>query len=598
MRSRARRRLLTLLAGTPLIQKISMAQAQEKPDGLPRSEQADRVRRLADAYFDALLDLDPLWASELGLASDDQAGRLVVEIAPSHRRMAQGVHARTMEQLRDIDATTLDADTAVLLGLTRWIAQDHLARLEHPDHLLPLDHQGFSVPFRMANALVGGLSPFRTAADFERHIERLRQLPAWCSQAIVNADEGLRHGIVHARPVLARLAPLLRDLAQGGRQSPYLAPLSAMPEGLQDKAGRALVERYRDVVDREVVPALRRLSDAFETRIVPKARASSGWSGLPGGQAWYAQWVRSHTTTELSAQDIHDIGLREVAQVAHRLRALQRRFGHEGDVRAFLQWHEQRPQSRPFRSEADVLDAYRRLNDKVSEALPGLFNRLPRARLEVWPEPELTKATAGEHYAAPSADGARPGVFFAPVPDATRYLARGMTTLFLHEAVPGHHLQVALAQELPLSRLQQHYFHTAFGEGWALYAETLGYELGLYGDPEAELGHLVMAMVRAVRLVVDTGIHAMGWSYDQAVQYFAVQTGYGERAAQLQIERYMAQPGQALAYAIGRMRLERLRDRQRASASERFSLARFHDFALQSGALPLPVLELSSPSSA
>lgn len=596
MRSRARRRLLQLLAGAPLTQAIGMTQAHDEPEPPRRGGPAAELRRLADSYFDALLDLDPLWASELGLASSEQAGRLAVEIAPAHRRMAQGVHARALAGLRAIEAATLDADAAVLHGLVYWIAQDHLARLQHPDHLLPLDQQGFAVPFRLANALVGGLSPFRTAADFERHVERLRQLPTWCDQAIVNADEGLRHGIVHARPVLSRLAPLLRGLAAGGAQSPYLAPLQARPQALQDGAGRALAARYLDVVDREVVPALRRLSDAFETRVLPKARPSSGWSALPGGPPWYAQWVRSHTTTEWSAQRIHDIGLAEVAQVAERLRALRRRFGHEGELREFMQWHEQRPQSRPFRSEAEVLDAYRRLNDRVQEALPGLFKRLPRARLEVWPEPELTKATAGEHYAAPSADGTRPGVFFAPVPDAARYLARGMTTLFLHEAVPGHHLQVALAQELPLSRLQQHYFHTAYGEGWALYAETLGYALGLYDDPEAHLGHLVMAMVRAVRLVVDTGIHALGWSYEQAVGYFAAHTGYGERAAQLQIERYMAQPGQALAYAIGRLRLEGLRDRRRASAPERFSLPSFHDFVLRSGALPLPVLERSAPA--
>jgi len=238
-----------------------------------------------------------------------------------------------------------------------------------------------------------------------------------------------------------------------------------------------------------------------------------------------------------------------------------------------------------------VLDAYAELNRRIAPQLTRLFGRIPKAPLEIRPEPELTRDTASDHYGAPAPDGSRPGIFYAVIPDPAQYTTPRMTTLFLHEGQPGHHYQTSLAQELPLTRMQRFFFYDAFGEGWALYAETLGHDMGLYDDPNAYLGHLGMAMLRAVRLVVDTGLHEQGWTREGAIEYLVANTGYPERDARAQIERYMVSPGQALSYAVGRMKIESLRDKARAALGERFSLAAFHDQVLGSGSMPLAVLE-------
>jgi uncharacterized protein (DUF885 family) len=312
---------------------------------------------------------------------------------------------------------------------------------------------------------------------------------------------------------------------------------------------------------------------------------------LPGGAAWYAQRVRSSTTTTLTPREIHALGLREVQRLRAEMAKVQVRYGFDGSLEAFLVWHAKRPEAAPFKTEQDVLDAYAGLNRRIEPQLPRLFGRLPKAALVIRPEPELTRDTASDHYNAPAPDGSRPGIFYAVITDPRAYTTPRMTTLFLHEGQPGHHVQTALAQELPLTRLQRFSWYDAYGEGWALYAETLGHQLGLYDDPNAYLGHLGLAMLRAVRLVVDTGIHDQGWSRERAIRYLMDNTGFPERDSRAQIERYMVAPGQALSYAIGRMKIESLRDKARSALGERFSLAAFHDQVLGSGSMPLAVLE-------
>src|SRR5205814_492356 len=222
---------------------------------------------------------------------------------------------------------------------------------------------------------------------------------------------------------------------------------------------------------------------------------------LAGGVGWYAQRVRSSTTTSLTPKEIHALGLAEVARLRGEMLKLQSHYGRSGSLQDFLIWHDKRPEARPFKSEREVLDAYAALNRRIAPQLPALFGRAPKAQLEIRPEPELTRDTASDHYEPPSPDGSRPGVYYAVITDPAAYATPRMTTLFLHEGQPGHHYQMALAQELPLTRLQRFWFYDAFGEGWALYAETLGHQLGLYEDPNAYLGHLSLAMLRAVRLV-------------------------------------------------------------------------------------------------
>jgi uncharacterized protein (DUF885 family) len=280
-----------------------------------------------------------------------------------------------------------------------------------------------------------------------------------------------------------------------------------------------------------------------------------------------------------------------VARLHAELAAVAPKLGYEGDPRTLLAWVRTSEGFRPFRSEQEILAAYRALDARVKARLPALFGRAPRAALDIRPEPELTRAAASDHYALPAADGSRPGIFWAVINDPKDYDASTMAALFLHEGQPGHHFQMALQQEMPLPRLRRHLWVNAFGEGWALYAETLGEELGLYADPVARVGALRLEMLRAARLVVDTGLHARGWTREQAIAYWVENVGSSQAQAANQVDRYMAWPAQALGYKVGSLQIQALRRRAQEALGTAFALSEFHDAVLGAGALPLSLLE-------
>jgi uncharacterized protein (DUF885 family) len=549
------------------------------------------VRALAERHFDMLLDAEPFYASMLGVATPRQAASLPMGIVPAQRRRQLAWDRRMLAALQRIDLRQLDEADTITHDVLRHNLEDAIAAARFPDHLLPVTHLPGNPLYVLANPT--SLSNFATAEDHERHLKRLAQVPDWCRQAIANLREGVRRGVVLPAVIIERVVPMLRTLAQPDpARSPFAEPGQRIPAAVPEATRRRLAQAYRDVVARQVAPAVARLAEVMDLEVRPHGRRTSGMGDLPDGRAWYAHLVRSATTTAtLGPAQIHALGLSEVDRLRGEMARVQAQYGFSGSLEDFLAWHGKRPEARPFRSEREVLDAYGELNRRIAPQLPRLFGRLPKAPLEIRAEPELTRDTASDHYDPPALDGSRPGIFYAVVHDPKDYATTRMASLLLHEGQPGHHYQAALSQELPLTRMQRFWFHDAHGEGWALYAETLGHELGLYADPDALLGHLGLAMLRAVRLVVDTGMHDQGWSRERAIQYLIANTGFGERDARAQIERYMVAPGQALSYAIGRMKIESLRDKAREALGERFSLAAFHDEVLGSGSVPLAVLE-------
>lgn len=593
---RTRRHLLqgglaAALAGPLAGPAAQAAPARRAAPPVPPRLPASAVRRLADQYFDARLEADPFLASFLGLATPAQAGQLPQEPTSADRQRERQRTAQMLRDLARVDPRPLGEAERITYDTLRHAVRSDLAALEHPQHLLPLDPMQDNPLLVLANAADNGLCAFATAADHEQHLKRLRQLPAWCAQATANLREGLRTGVVLPAPIVDRLLPLLQRLGEVSlARNPFFQPLLRLPPHLNDRDQRRLRDAYGPVLSQQVLPALRRLARFMAEDYRPRARSSDGLGALPGGAAWYAQAVRSATTTGLSPDRIHALGLREVERLKARLNDLRERMGFDGPLAAFHAWHAERPATRPFRTEAEVLAAYRALDDRIGAGLPALFHRLPRAALEIRPEPALTRDTASDHYTSPAVDGSRPGVFYAVIPEASRQATTGMATLLLHEGRPGHHLQVALAQELDLPRLQRHGGFEAYVEGWAHYAETLGYDLGLYADDDAHMGHLADTMLRAARLVVDTGLHAQGWTRERAMAYLSELTGYDERAARAEVERYMVWPGQALAYAVGRLGITALRDAARGRLGAAFSLPDFHEQVLGSGALPMDVL--------
>jgi uncharacterized protein (DUF885 family) len=341
-----------------------------------------------------------------------------------------------------------------------------------------------------------------------------------------------------------------------------------------------------------VLPAYRRLHDYLKNDYLPKARDSIGLSALPNGASWYAYLVRYHTSTSMKPDEVHELGLAEVARIRVEMERIKNQVGHAGDLRSFFDALRTDPRFY-FKEPSELLAGYGALRQRVSGALPLLFAVKPKATFEIRAVEAFRAPTeAAASYESPSADGKRPGVFYVNTYDLASRPTYSMEALYLHEAEPGHHLQVAVAQERTgLPRFRRFGWDTAYGEGWALYAESLGHDLGLYTDPYSAFGALSNEMWRAVRLVVDTGIHSKGWSRDKAIEYFRANTALGQADIEAEVDRYIAWPGQALAYKVGQLEILRLRRLAQQKLGVRFDIRAFHSQVLESGSLPLPVLE-------
>jgi uncharacterized protein (DUF885 family) len=388
------------------------------------------------------------------------------------------------------------------------------------------------------------------------------------------------------------LLPQLKALvAATPETSIFYSPIKALPAGFSSADKTKLTASYRKTVGEKLNPALARLATYVEKDYLPATRTTAGWGALPNGADWYKARVAAMTTTSLTPEQIHEIGQKEVARIQGEYGKIGPKMGYTGPAAGLPRWVSEQPKYKPFTSDAQVIAVFEKIDADVRTKLPKLFSLMPKAPLEVRLEPELTRETASDHYSSPAADGSRPGVFWSVVNDPTKYGSTGMVTLYLHEGQPGHHFHIALTQELGLPNFRKFGGNTAFTEGWALYAETLGKEMGLFDKPEDYFGHLNDEMLRAARLVVDTGMHTKGWSRDQSITYFRETLGYSELEARAQIERYMVMPGQALAYKIGALKIMELRQRAQAALGDKFNLPAFHRVVLDEGTLPLAVLE-------
>jgi len=550
-----------------------------------------RLDQIGNRYLEHTLRLNPMLGSELmgGERFEDQ---LAIDIAPAHQRQQAELQRRLLRELARLPQAPLDEAHRLSLALLRQQARERLDELAFPAALLPIDHYG-GMPVTLAQMASGqGSQALNTPRQYRHFLKRLARLPDWNRQAMANMREGMQGGIVQSRALIEQALLTLQPLASTAlSQHPYAQPLRQFPASFSPAERAQLSLAYEGELRRRLLPSMQTLLDFLREDYLPRTRASAGLGGLPNGAAWYAQRIRQATTTRMDAASIHALGLREVARIHAEMGKIHDQFGGQGPLSEFLREQPMRAEYRPFRTDQEVLDAYARINEKVLAALPRLFHRAPKAAIEIRAEPEISRATASAHYMSPAVDGSRPGVFFEVIMDPREISTTGMTSLFLHEGQPGHHFQIALQQELPLPDYRRYIYNDAFVEGWALYAETLGYEMGLYEDPMVRLGHLSADLHRAVRLVTDTGLHALGWTREQSMQYMQATEGIDAAEARRATERYMAWPAQALSYKIGQLKILELRERARKRLGDRFSYADFHAQVLEDGALPLDLLE-------
>ena len=573
------------------------ARAEEQPSKLSaplRASNAETVKlyRIVETYFDQYLALNPIYATGLGdHRFDDRFGDYA---SMSWIADSLGVEQESLEKLQAVDPRQLSGEDLVTYEAFKRQRELNIGGYRYPSELLAIN-QLDSWPNTFAQLGSGkGAHPFRTTRDYDNFLARMDGFVAWVDQAINNLRAGVGKGVVLPQVVVERTLPQLEAFGrlEDPQQSVFWQPLLNFPAGPTVADRNRLLRAYDAKLRTKVLPAYRRLHDYLAQEYLPKARTTAGWSDLPSGDLWYAYLVRYHTTTELTPDEVHELGLREVARLRANLAGLQGALGVGGEPRAVFDAMRADPRFQ-FREPRALLAGYESLRARVDAGLPALFQRRPKAAFEIRPVEDFRAASASAaSYQPPSADGARPGIFYVNTYDLGSRPSYAMEALYLHEAVPGHHYQIALAQEAPnLPRFRRFGWDTAYGEGWALYAESLGSELGLYADPYSQFGALTMELWRAARLVVDTGLHAKGWERQRAIEYLRANTALGEADIAAEVDRYIAWPGQALAYKVGQLKILELRREAQARLGERFDLREFHEQVVGSGSLPLPVLE-------
>lgn len=533
-----------------------------------RVTSGERLLELVEEYYEELLQLHPVLATYNGDHRFDD--RFTVDIAPAHRRRAVELEQRYRMLVESLEPAGLDAQERLTRDLFLRGRRERIEAYAFPDHLMPLD-QIQSWPVLLA--MLGGgqsIQPFATVEDYESWLARLDGWGPWVDQAIVNMGEGIETGFVLPRAVVERVLPILDGLVvDDPRDSVFFGPIERMPPEFGAPDRERLEQAYLTAIGGAVVPAYARLRDFVRETYLPRARRTTGLSDLPGGREMYAFAVRARTTTGLTPEEIHRVGLAEVARIEAEIERVER-----------MPWPEEKDSGEPARG--PLLDGYRALQERVGRKLPLLFDRMPAASFEIRPVEEFRRQSApGASYVAGSPDGSRPGVFYVNASPG----ARGVPAeeLFLHEAIPGHHFQISLSRELAqLPRFRRFGHFTAYSEGWALYVEGLGESLGLYRTRYQALRALRSELFRARRLVVDTGLHAMGWSRQRAIAYLG---------SAREVDRYIVLPAQALAYKVGQLRISELRARAEQRLGDRFDIREFHDVVLRDGALPLDVLE-------
>jgi uncharacterized protein (DUF885 family) len=557
----------------------------------PPAPQAE-LERLVEAYFDEWLALNPTTATDIGdHRFDDQ-----LELSPTlaYETASVALETRYRVAVDAIDPAALDGDAHLTREMFQYGRDMALERGRHPWRLLPMSQFDGGMATYLAFYGSGtGAQPFATIADYDRWLARAGRFPLWVDAAIAAMREGMPRGIVHPRVVMAKTMPQLESLiAADVEASIFYGPVGLMSEDWPAAERGRLETAIRNLIEQQLNPSYRRLADFIRDEYLPACRKTVGWGALPGGADWYASEVRRHTTTSLTPADIHAIGLAEVARIRAGMEEVMREIGFEGTLAEFFRYVQEEP-AFYFERPADLLAGYLRLKKQVDAELPRLFSVMPKADYEVRAVEAFRAASAaGGSYQGASADGTRPGIFYVNTYNLKAQPIYGIETLSLHEAAPGHHFQVSIQQELTgLPRFRRFERNVAYVEGWALYAESLGRELGLFTDPMQWYGRLSDEMLRAMRLVVDTGLHAEGWSRERAIRYMQENSSLATTDIEAEVERYIVNPGQALGYKIGDIRIQALRRRAEETLGAHFDVRGFHAAVLTDGALPLEVLE-------
>ena len=549
-----------------------------------------QLSEMLDNYWQERMQLFPTEATSNG--DNRYNDRLTITIAESFRDSLGKWYKKYLDNLSKIDSATLDKNDLISYRLFKYEMQMGIEGLKYPTHYMPMN-QFWSFTLELPQLGSGtGNQPFKTVKDYDNWLKRLSCFPAWVDTAMYDMRKGMAAGWVLPKTLVEKILPQLQAVVvKNDTSSIFYGPIKTMPDSFSAADKQRLIAAYTKAIDSIVNPSYTRLRDFFEKEYLPKSRATSGMKDIPNGGDYYKYCIRYWTTTDLSPDSIYNIGLSEVARIEAAMNKVKDESGFKGDLHAFFKYLGEDRKFFPFTTNKQVIDSFWGIKKMEDPQLKKLFNNTPKTQFTIRQTEAFRAASASAEYNQGSEDGTRPGIFYVPILDPKKFNCVGMTTLFLHEAIPGHHYQISLQQENKgLPAFRRFLWYGAYGEGWAHYCETLGKDLGVYNDPYQYFGHLSDGIHRAIRLVVDIGLHYKGMSREDAIKYMMAHELISEQDATSEIERYMAIPGQALSYKIGQMAISAERKQYTDQLGAKFNIASFHDEVLKDGCVPLNIL--------
>jgi len=580
----------------PLFLTLTIVSCKDGADNNSEENEASNLSAKFDTilhnYYEDGLKLNPISATTSGdMRYNDQFPNFLSE---AYEDSLRNYYTKYRDKASSINEEDLSDTEKMSKEILLWECDINLASLKFKKaKYIPVD-QMWSVNLFMGQLASGvGAQPFKTIEDYENWLKRVNGFLTWMNSAEDNMREGMQQGYVLPTSLIKKVIPQMASMAEADVENHlFYGPVNNFPNSFSEEEKQRLTEEYKTMITEKVIPQYKKMHSFLKDEYLPKGRESSGIADIPEGKEYYNHQIKLYTTTNMTAEEIHQLGLDEVARISKEMEKVKQEVGYDGDLKSFFNEVRENKELMPYKKPEEVIAHFKKIHETMKPNISKLFSVTPKTAFEVRRTEEFRENSASAEYNPGSLDGTRPGIFYVPIPDAAAYNVYSDESLFLHEAIPGHHYQVSLTQENEeLPDFRKTLWYSGYGEGWALYSESLGKELGLYTDPYQYFGMLGAEMHRAVRLVVDTGLHSKGWTREEAIQYSLDNEAESKASVTSEIERYMANPGQALSYKIGQLKIQELRKKAKTELGDKFDIRDYHKEVLETGCVPLQLLE-------
>lgn len=548
-------------------------------------------KTITENYFNDKNELNPLDATLNG--QEKYNDQLQFEMTDSYRKKQNDFFLNYEKQLAEVDKEKLSEEEKNSFDIIIWEIEVGKQLLKQNANLTPI-HQFWGTHLTMAQ-MAGGESAqtFKTEKDYKNFIKRMNLYSVWLDSAMVYMKKGIKKGVVLPKVLTEKVIPQFEEMITPKiEDNLFYTTIKSLPKSFSEAQKNEITKEYTSVINEKLMPRYKLMAAFLKSEYLPASRATSGIGTIPGGNELYKTYVKQWTTTNMTPEEIHTLGLSEVKRLNSEMEKVKNEVGFKGTLKEFFNYVRSKPELKPFKKPEEVIANFERIHQIIKPNVDKLFSLQPKTPFQIKRTEAFREKTASAEYVQGAADGSRPGTFYVPIPDVKNYNYYADEDLFLHEAIPGHHFQISLQQEnKELPDFRKFNWFGAYGEGWALYTESLGKELGLYKDPYQYFGMLGSEMHRAIRLVVDTGLHTKDWTREQAIQYSLENEAESEASIIAEIERYMAIPGQALSYKVGQLKIMELRKKAEKELGSKFDIKVFHQKVLESGVMPLALLE-------